>query len=75
MAYIYFLRARTAIKTRINCVNYVGDIGLANSVNKTIFALKKELGYGERLINEKYKGYILKDYENDLGENSVLKRK
>ena len=72
MAYIYFLRARTAIKSRINCIYYVGDIGLANSINKSIFSIKEELKYGDRLINEKYHGYILKDYENDLGENSVF---
>lgn len=71
-AYVYFLRARTAIKTRIKSSHYVGDIGLANSINKSIFALKKELKYGDRLISEEFNGYVLKDYENDLGENSVF---
>ena len=72
LAYLYFLRARTAIKIRINSIDYVGDIGLANSINKSIFALKKELKYGDRLINEEYNGYILKNYENDVGERSAF---
>ena len=63
-SYKYFLSARTAIKNRIKTIDYVGDIGVANSINKSILELKKEFNGADRLIDDKYNGYILNEFKN-----------
>ena len=62
----YFLEARTAIKQRLEHMEYIGDRGIAVNISKTLEELNAELGCARE--REIYRGgYLLENYNQSFG--------
>lgn len=58
-AYKYFLKARLAIRKRLENMEYIGDRGIAMGIARSITEIEQEIGKEKRIVNKN--GYLLKN--------------
>lgn len=69
-AYFLYLCTKTAIKKRLETIDYVGDTGVAIGISKSIKEIEDKIGKHTRLIKDN--GYIINDLSQSYEEDNDI---